>query len=83
MTGNHAGVDGVLAEIVYDGCGFELRGAMTEGLDLLRKAERMAALGGKFIVTTVPSSGTYLKAEIPARPLCLTASGRMASQDLV
>lgn len=52
MTGNHAGVERVLAEIVDDGCGFELREAMTEGLDLLRKAERMAALGGKFVVTT-------------------------------
>jgi two-component system sensor histidine kinase UhpB len=79
----YSGGQRVLAEIVDDGRGFEPREAITEGLGLLRMEERIAALGGKFVVTSAPSGGTYLRAEIPVRPWSLTAAGRIASEGLV
>jgi signal transduction histidine kinase len=57
----------VVAEIIDDGSGFEPRGMIGGGLGLLRAEERMAILGGRLQVTSSPSRGTKVRAEIPAR----------------
>lgn len=70
----------VLAEIVDDGRGFEPLETHSGGLGLLRMEERIADLGGKLLVTSAPSRGTQLKAEIPVRTLTKTSADRTASR---
>ena len=66
--------DRVVVEIVDDGQGFEPGETVGRGLGLLRAEERVTALGGKLYVTSAPSRGTQVKAEIPMRrtPTTLT-----------
>lgn len=72
--------DRIVAEIADDGRGFEPRGAVAHGLGLLRMEERIAALGGKLHVTSSPSCGAQLKAEIPVRTRMPHAAERTASE---
>jgi signal transduction histidine kinase len=72
--------DRVVAEIADAGRGFELREGVARGMGLLRMEERIAALGGKLHVTSSPSFGAQLKAEIPVRTWMPTAAERTASE---
>jgi signal transduction histidine kinase len=72
--------DRVVAEVADDGRGFELGGAVARGLGLLRMEERIAALGGRVHVTSSPSLGAHLKAEIPVRRWTPTVAERTASE---
>ena len=49
-------------EVADDGCG----GADENGSGLQGLADRVAAIGGRFAVSSVPGAGTALRAEIPA-----------------
>ena len=56
--------DGLLvAEVTDDGCG----GADENGGGIQGLADRVAAIGGRFAVSSVPGAGTAVRAEIPAR----------------
>lgn len=72
--------DRAVAEIVDDGRGFDPRETVARGLGLLRAEERVTALGGKLHVTSAPSRGTQVKAEIPVRTWMPSASTRPASE---
>lgn len=76
----HGNGDRVVVEIVDDGQGFEPGEAVTTGLGLLRMEERIAALGGTLLVTSVPSRGARLRAEIPVRSWAPTTGKRIASE---
>ena len=63
MTVRVAFEDGLLvAEVADDGCG----GADENGSGLQGLADRVAAIGSRFAVSSVPDAGTALRAEIPA-----------------
>lgn len=74
--------DRVVAEIVDDGRGFELRESVANGLGLLRIEERIAALGGTLQITSAPSGGTRLKAEIPVRRPAPIPDRRTTSEEV-
>lgn len=73
--------DRVVADIVDDGRGFEPEKSVAGGLGLLRMEERMAAVEGKLHITSAPSRGTRLKAEIPVRLRTASPGGRNTSED--
>jgi signal transduction histidine kinase len=61
--------DDLVVEVSDDGAGFETRGVARSGLSGL--ADRIEALGGRFLVTSVPGRGTQLHATLPARATSL------------
>jgi signal transduction histidine kinase len=61
--------DDLVVEVSDDGAGFETHGVTRSGLSGL--ADRIEALGGRFLVTSVPGGGTQLHATLPARATSL------------
>jgi signal transduction histidine kinase len=55
--------DDLVVEVTDDGAGFETRGVARSGLSGLE--DRIAALGGRFQISSVPGRGTQLHATLP------------------
>ncbi|HET6342165.1 MAG TPA: ATP-binding protein [Gemmatimonadota bacterium] len=72
----------VVAEIVDDGRGFEPREEVPGGVGLLRMEERIAGVGGRLHVTSAPSCGTRLQAEIPVRVWTRAGESRHAASGI-
>lgn len=48
-----------------DGLGFDVTAGPTQGFGLRGMAERAALVGGKFQITSSPSTGTVVLLEVP------------------
>lgn len=55
----------LIIDVVDDGSGLDQARARTDGLGLIGIRERIAELGGQFMLTSAPGAGTRLHAELP------------------
>ena len=58
--------DQLSAEVVDDGCGFDVA-TTSRGNGLTNMEDRLDALGGTLHITSIPGTGTTLRAAIPVR----------------
>jgi signal transduction histidine kinase len=64
--------DGLVLTITDNGNGFDVDAAWGQGVGLISMAERLAAIGGSFDISSTPGTGTRLTASVPAHVVRIT-----------